>query len=162
MKELLINSEVCFLIKSVSVGFFLMAGYLAADSDLMIPGSKKIVLIDEFVHSCPYKKVVDASMRMWGYVQVLHDEHVSDQELPLMCDAIAGRMAHITKQMDALLDECKKGIVLLTDDVAYLVDLFYYIDREYQAIVRRRGEVVFVDMGPLYHVREQCLELIAM
>jgi hypothetical protein len=99
-------------------------------------------------------------MYVWGYIQMLHDSHAPDSQTMLVCDAISGRMVHVGKQVDLLLDECEQGTVLLTDDIIYLIDIFRCIEREYQAIARRRGKIIDIDMQPLYAVREKCIQLI--
>lgn len=160
MKKLFIDYSINCVIRMLIIGFLFLIGIVNANFDVRQTTEGGMISFDDLVVSCTYKKVVDASMRMWGYIQMLHDTQATDDDTCLVCDAIVGRMAQVEKNADALLDECEKGSLLLADDVVYLVDIFHCIDREYQTIVRRRGKIVEVDMQPLYTAREKFIRLI--
>lgn len=160
MKKLFVDCWIACVIRIAVISVLFLIGRAHADFDMWQTVEDGLLLLDDISVSCTYKKVIDASMRMWGYIQMLHDTQATDDDTCLVCDAIVGRMAQVEKNADALLEECEKGTLLLTDDVVYLVDIFHCIDREYQTIVQRRGKIVEVNMQPLYAAREKFIRLI--
>lgn len=121
----------------VASSVFMLSVMIHADSARV----RDAFLFDSPFPACTYKKLLDASVGVWGYLQMLQENDLVQEDIELFCDAIVGRITQIPEHTDLLVDECYQGIPLLTDDVVHLITIFNGIDNLYQEIPRCRADL---------------------